>query len=510
MRGTFLSFNQDANRPESQRDATATAPRWPLSLALQDVTLSHAKGVPRVPRVKQGQAAPTVSGATLYRQVMALAAPVLVEQALLYLVGFSDTLLTGRFLQVHDLAAVTVGSYLTWFLGSLLIVASAGGTAVVSRLIGARDPDSANRLAQQSLVLGLVVGSALLAVGYPLMPHLVGILEMAGEASSSALIYLRIILLASPLLACKIVGIACLRGAGDSRTGMWVMILVNIINATLSWLLVVGAGPLPACGIAGIAAGTAVGEAAGGLAILYILARGRSGLKFHLNQLRPRPQDIRRVLRVSVPAAGESGANTLCQLVFLTMVNRLGDLATAAHGVAIRCEAVAFLTIAAFAVAASTLTGQYLGAGRPDLATRSVRISWALGTAVLTALGLLMFLFADEMFWLFLGGQRTDVLREGAPALQLIGIAMPFFATMTVLNGSLRGAGDTRVPMFIVLAGFLLIRLPVTYLLTLPVTSGGPGMGLYGAWIAMFVDILFRSALVTARFLSGRWQTVEV
>jgi Na+-driven multidrug efflux pump len=220
--------------------------------------------------------------------------------------------------------------------------------------------------------------------------------------------------------------------------------------------------------------------------------------------------DIARILRISVPAAGESLTNITCQLWFLGLINRLGATATAAHGVAIRCESIAFLTVTAFSVAASTLTGQYLGARRPDLAARAARTSWGLGVLVLSALGVLLYTQAGPMFALFLGGRQPHVASEGVPVLRVVAFALPALATINVLTGALRGAGDTRWPWLFVLLGYLLVRIPLTYLLTTPSSDGGLGWGLYGAWIAMFADLCVRAALVASRFLQGGWRTVRV
>ena len=216
------------------------------------------------------------------------------------------------------------------------------------------------------------------------------------------------------------------------------------------------------------------------------------------------------MLRVSLPAAGESLTNIACQLWFLGLINRLGPTATAAHGVAIRCEALAFLTITAFSVAASTLTGQYLGAGRPDLAARAGRAAWAVGVVVLVGLGVVLYLRAESLFALFLGGRQPHVAAMGVPVLRIVAFAMPALATINVLNGALRGAGDTRWPWLFVAVGFFAVRLPLTYVLTGSEASGGFGWGLQGAWIAMFADLHVRGALVAARFLQGGWKSARV
>lgn len=442
--------------------------------------------------------------------VFRLALPVLVEQSLLYLVGVSDTLLTGRYFGRDHLAAVTVAGYLLWVVGALMSMVSVGATALVARMVGAGDRDGATRVCQQAMGLAIGLGVAVAVVGIATAPAVIAAVNLRGEAATQATVFLRIILLASPMLACTAAGVACLRGAGDTRTGMWVMVLVNAINVALSWSLIHGFGPLPAWGFAGIATGTAVGEAVGGLVILAILARGRSGLHLDRRGMIPVAAEVRRIARISLPALGESITNVGCQLWFLGRINALGATATAAHGVAIRCEAIAFLTIAAFSVAASTLTGQYLGARRPDLAARAARVAWAQGVAVLGALGLILAFEGPAMFAVFLGGRQPEVAELGIPVLRIVAFAMPGLATISVLNGALRGAGDTRWPWLIVLVGYFVVRMPLTYHLTGSPEAGGLGLGLSGAWYAMLVDLTIRGILVAARFLQGGWRATRV
>ena len=443
-------------------------------------------------------------------RVVALSMPVVVEQSLLYLVGLSDTLLAGRYLSEDYLAGVTVSSYLLWVVGSLLTIVSVGATALVARLTGSGDRGSAARIGQQAVGLAIVLGSIIFVVGSLAAPRIVVAMNLSGVSAEAAVLFLRIVLTVTPLLACSAAGIACLRGAGDTKTGMWVMILVNLINIGLSWALVVGLGPLPKLGFAGIAVGTACAEGVGGLVVIAVLARGRSGLTLSRLGMIPRRADVSRIMRISIPAAGESLTNSGCQLWFLGLINRLGPTATAAHGVAIRCEALAFLTVSAFAVAACTLTGQYLGAGRPDLARRAARTAWAIGMVGLSAIGVLLYMQAGWFFELFLGGDKPRVMAEGVPVLRIVAFAMPALATINVLNGALRGAGDTRWPWVIVVFGYLGVRMPLTYWLITPTADHGLGWGLRGAWIAMLLDLCARGFLVAIRFIQGGWIGAKV
>jgi putative MATE family efflux protein len=503
-------------RPQADKPETTKAPE----------NMSVERSTPAYYLEDEGNEGDTLSGPVLIgkssklalpesrrgiaRLVIGLAVPVVIEQSLLYLVGLSDTLLAGRYLSEDYLAGVTVSSYLLWVVGSLLTIVSVGATALVARMTGSGDTPAAARICQQAILLATAMGTAILIAGWLCSPSIVHSMNLSGTSADAAVKFMRIVLLVTPLLACTAAGVACLRGAGDTRSGMWVMILVNLLNITFSWGLVRGFGPLPNMGFAGIATGTAIAEGIGGLVVLAVLAKGRSGLFLSWKGLFPSRHDIARIMRISLPAAGESLTNSGCQLWFLSLINRLGPISTAAHGVAIRCEALAFLSVSAFAVAASTLTGQYLGAGRPDLARRAARTSWYLGMAGLSVIGLSLYINAEWFFDLFLGGNKPLVLLEGAPVLRIVAFAMPALATINVLNGSLRGAGDTRWPWAIVLFGYLCVRMPLTYWLVTPELEGGLGWGLRGAWIAMLCDLCTRGTLVAARFLQGGWSKIKV
>src|SRR5437879_6148173 len=140
------------------------------------------------------------------------------------------------------------------------------------------------------------------------------------------------------------------------------------VNVPLSWMFCYGFGPVPALGIAGIAIGTALSHTLGAIAVLTVLARGRSGLKLEFALFKPRLDLIWRLLRVSVPAGLDGMLVVVGQLWFLSIVNELGTEVAAAHGIALRWEALGYLSGAAFGTAAMTLVGQNLGARRFDQA----------------------------------------------------------------------------------------------------------------------------------------------
>jgi Na+-driven multidrug efflux pump len=206
-----------------------------------------------------------------------------------------------------------------------------------------------------------------------------------------------------------------------------------------------------------------------------------------------------------VPGGLDVFSINICQIAFLSLVNGLGFVATAAHGVAIRIESLVYLPGFAFQLATATLTGQHLGAGDPNRALRTVLVGCAWNITLMGFGGLVLYFGAEELLVLFLGRQQPDVATLGAPLLRIIAVAMPALAALMVMTGALRGAGDTRLPLVITLIGFLGVRIPLAWLLAYSFH-----WGISGAWYAMVVDLMVRATLVTARFSVGAWKDVQV
>ncbi|MGD9720424.1 MAG: MATE family efflux transporter [Pirellulales bacterium] len=446
----------------------------------------------------------TQSRGTL-RPLARLVWPVLAEQLLVMLVGFSDTLLAGHYLGPQHLAAMTMISYVLWLFTNLFSFVAIGAVAMTARFVGAQDWLQANRVVNQSYVLGAILAAAFTTVGLLAGNHLAGALQLHGESETLATRYLYYLIAVMPLMMCESVGIGCLRGAGDMVTGLFSMIMVNTVNIALSWSLLLGVGPLPEMGWDGLAIGTSCGHFVGGMIPLVVLLRGRSGLRIERRLLRPDPNLMRRILRIGVPGGVDTLSITSCQLVFLSMIDRLGTVAAAAHGVAIRVESLAYLPGYAFQLAAATLAGQYLGARDYRQARRSVLTACAVSGTMLCGVALLFYLQAPLLVDWFLGPDQDDVAAVAPQLLRIIAIALPALGLMQVLTGALRGAGDTRWPLAFTFVGFLVVRLPLAWALTQYWS-----FGVQGAWLAMAADVIVRCLLIVARFLTGGWRRVEV
>jgi putative MATE family efflux protein len=448
---------------------------------------------------------PALTGGSTLRVMLRLAAPTLGEQLLMVLVLISDTALTGRRLSPLHLAAMSQMAYVMWLLTNLFVAVDSGATALIARFVGAGDRETACRVANQAFLLGVVLAVCVTSFGLLFLDPLVDLMGLPAEPAALATRYLRILLPVLPLMMVMSAGNACLRGAGDTVSGFVAMIAMNLVNVLASWSLACGWGPLPELGWDGVAIGTAAGYSVGGLTMGARLVRGRAGLKLHWRMLRPDVDLARRLLRVGIPAGADVMTIIGCQFWFKRIVNQLGSLAAAAHGVAINIESLAYLPGTAFQVAATTLSGQHLGAKNHRQATHSVLVACAAGGGLMSSVALLFFFAAEPLAWLFLAPGEEALAAQTAALLRIVAMALPALAVHMVLTGALRGAGDTRWPLGFSLIGMLAVRIPLAYWLTQTLD-----WGVAGAWYAMAADIYVRCILVVSRFLHGGWKQVEV
>jgi putative MATE family efflux protein len=456
--------------------------------------------------------------------VLVLAVPALLQQMLVLAVSLSDRWLAGHAHapnpdeQIALQAAQTTANYLAWFISSYTVLVSVGSTALVAHAIGAGDRRSAIHVTNQSLLLGIVLGLGGSLVALLCLPPLVELLQLHGATAEFAIAYLQPLFALLVFQVIEAAGIACLVGAGDTMTGLSVRAGVAVFNVPLAWGFFHGFGPVPAMGFVGIALGTAVSNVLGAVAVVAVLLRGRAGLCLDWRQLRPDLSIIRRLLRISVPAGVDSLSVGIGQLWFLSIINHLDDAAKAAHGIALQWEALGYLSGGAFGTAAMTLVGQNLGAKNPRRAAHSGWTALALGGALMSFMGIVFFVLAGPMFRFFCPDEgQQPIIDEGVPVLRLIAFAMPALASCIIFTSALRGAGDTRVPVLFTWFGFFVLRIPLAYLLTRAVIDLGPfgafagyDLGLRGAWLAMFADLLVRGVFFLVRFAGGRWRSMRV
>ncbi len=275
------------------------------------------------------------------------------------------------------------------------------------------------------------------------------------------------------------------------------------MNIGLNVNLIYGNAFVPRLGVTGAAIGTGIAYTIGALVFLGIFVRGRGRLRLSLRGRWADVGTMRRILSIGWPAATEQILFHVALIAWVGMVILFGTDVLAAHQIGIRIQMFAFMPGFGFAIAATALVGQNLGAGEPKEAERKGWEAAKLSVAVMGSTAAAIFLLAPWIARLFIADQAVvdwTVLFIRVHALSIPAVGM-FFA----LDGALRGAGDTRFPLVASFTGMYLLRLPLSFVLGFLLN-----VGILGVWLALVVEYWYRSAVITAYYRRGRWKRIRV
>ncbi|MCL1808051.1 MAG: MATE family efflux transporter [Oscillospiraceae bacterium] len=440
----------------------------------------------------------------LNKTVLRITAPSWAELLLGQLTSMADLMMVGS-LGAWAIAGVGLSVQPKFLLMAVFIALNAGTTALVSRFKGMGDRDSARLVLRQAILLNLAAGVLFAVVGYVLSPTLIGFMGPEDDAAYQAgVTYLQIQMLGFPLLAVTGAVTAALRGAGNTRAAMVYNLLANGVNLIGNFLLIEGRFGFPRMGIAGASLSTVLGQTAALIVAFVILLRKKNYVYFKSgDNWKPDHDIIVRMTRVGFPAMLEQFIIRAGFIMYFKVVASLGTVALATHHICMSVFALSFVNGEAFGIAAASLMGQSLGAGKPDRAMEYARRARRMGMMVSLFIGVAFFFCGKYIIWLY--NRDPEIIRMGTDIFRLMAVIMPFQGSSVIISGALRGAGDTRATSMIMLVSVLIVRPLAAYILVFAVP-----WGLMGAWAAILTDQLLRSGLTLWRLKSGKWKEIRV
>jgi putative MATE family efflux protein len=296
---------------------------------------------------------------------------------------------------------------------------------------------------------------------------------------------------------------------------MYVRLLTLPTNVTLNALLIFGLGPFPRLGVAGAAAGTAIANTVAALVFFGLLVSDRYEVRLPVRGQQFDVGIAAEIVRVSLPLSGMRLAQTFGRFPFLFVLGVVGTPALAAYAIGRRVVLLAMMPAWGYATASSTLVGQAIGAGEDEEATDYGWQVARLGVATQLLIAGIIAVFARPIAVAF-GTQHVDLT---VTFVRVFALMVAAFSLSRTMRGGLRGAGDTRWPLYGTVAGTYLVRLPLAalalpagYALTVPLLgvsfAPGVGWGLPAIYAAILADFYLKALVNTGRFWSGRWKQV--
>ncbi|MBU7013308.1 MAG: MATE family efflux transporter [Theionarchaea archaeon] len=436
------------------------------------------------------------------RDILALAWPAVIDNLLHTLTLTADMIMVGS-LGADYLASVGLGGQVVFIFQSLMIAVTAGTVAMVARSIGEENIEQARHVLEQSLVSGAAGAFLLTPFLYFFAGGLLQIYQAEKEVLALGSQYLEIAALGIGFIFICLASAQALRGAGDTKTPLIISSLINVTNVGLNYILIFGKLGFEPMGVKGAALGTTISFVVGASIYLVLLKQRKLKLYVSFRRFSLDSSTVRKVLNVGTPAALEQLVIQIGFLAYMVIITSFGTESIAAHQIGIRIQSFAFMPGFGFAIAATALVGQNLGAGKPAEAEKSGWEACRLSLVLMGIVGILIFIFARDIAVIFV--REEAVIDRAVIFIRLLAFGMPGIATHFTLGGALRGAGDTKWPLYASTVGLYGFRIPLAMALGFSL-----GWGVVGAWIAMVVEYAARAFFVALRFKRGGWKRIQV
>lgn len=441
--------------------------------------------------------------------IMSLAWPTMLEQLMQTAVQYIDTAMVGS-LGTQATAAVGATTTVNWLINSSISALSIGFLAYIAKSLGAGDRELAKRAVGQAVLIVLVVGSVFTAATLGLSGQIPVWMQVKEGIRETASTYFFILYIPMLLRTATIIFGTVLRAAGDTKTPMKIGIVVNLTNVILNFLLIYptrpvfsGAFTMPGAGmgVIGAAVASAVAFAVGGILITAVLWK-HPDISPKGQRLTPDMHILRPCLRVAFPNMLQRFGTSLGYVAFASMINSLGEVATAAHTIANTVESAFYIPGYGMQTAAATLAGNAYGANDEDRMKRLAKMFIPIEIGLMIFSGGALFISAPVLVQIF--SSSEEVITLGTTVLRMVALSEPFYGFSIIIEGMMQGVGRTRQPFVFNIVGMWLIRIVGTFICTQML-----GFGLVSAWACMIAHNMFLFKMFLICYVRGTWNPLH-
>jgi putative MATE family efflux protein len=446
---------------------------------------------------------------TTWQIILKTAGPVLIEVFLGTLFGMVDMMMLGRIIDPQEaaasIAAVGVTNQIVFIALSLVQSLNVGATAMVARYVGAKKEDRVESVVRHVILLTQVLlVLPIFLLGLYFTDEIMKFLGAHQDTLIFGRSYFKVIIIGLIFQAFNFSIYAVLRGSGDTKTPMNINLKVNFLNVIGNAVLIYGLFGFPKLGVTGAGISTSLSQMVATLMLLRYIFKKDTIIQINLKNKFKFNRDIMyNLIKIGIPASLEQIAFRVGILIFIRIVSSLGTVAFATHQICLNILSLSFTPGQAFGIAASSLTGRSLGAGDSNKAEEYIKVSGKIGTIIATSIGIIFFFFGSPIASLYT--KNLDVIKEASKILKVMAFVQPFQASQLITAGGLRGAGDTIWTLVAIFFSVLIVRVALAYMFIMIL-----GLGLIGAWYAMFCDQFVRWALIKLRFKTNKWKYISI
>jgi len=433
------------------------------------------------------------------KRILNFAIPMLLGNVLQQMYNVVDSIIIGKVLGKEALAAVGANFPFIFALISFVVGVAIGATVIISQYFGAKQMDQVKKTIDTLYIFMFFASIVLTTVGIAGSRYIFEIIDLPEEVMPMAVSYFNVYAIGFVFFFGFQGTSAILRGLGDSKTPLYFMVISTFINIALDLLFVV----VFDWGIEGVAAATVIAQGGAFVTIAWYLNKYHSFLDFTPLKMKFDRAIFKKSLQIGLPSGLQQTFVAMGFLALYKIVNTFGTPTVAAYSVATRIDSFATMPAMAFSAAISTFVGQNIGANKYDRIGKGLNATLAMIAIIAITISGSAVIFAEPLMRLFTNKDDVEVVAIGVHYLRIVSPFYLVFSLMFIFNGVLRGAGDTVFPMFITLLALWVIRLPISYFLSLKMGAIGIWWGIPIAWgFGVLASFLY--------YKTGKWKKKAV
>ena len=403
--------------------------------------------------------------------------PLLLGNVFQSLYSIIDSIIVGRYLGAKALAAVGASYPIIFFIIALVIGIGGGGSIIIAQYFGAKQYDKVKRTADTINIFLLISGSVVAILGLFLAKPILQLIMLPEELLNDAALFLKIYL-GGMVVSFGFNGvISTLRGVGDSKTPLYVLAVSAVANIFLD-ILFIGVFHW---GIAGAAWATVLAQLGALVAAVAYINRNHKIFRFAIKEMVFDREIFRHCIKIGLPSGFQQTFVALGMTALMGIVNTFGTNVIAAYSTASRIDSLAMMPAMNFSVALSTFVGQNIAGERMTRITQGLKSTLIMSLIITAIVSLVVIIFGHSMMRMFTTNE--EVVAIGGEYLTVVSIFYWMFTIMFVVNGLLRGAGATMVPMLTTLVSLWAVRVPAAFFLSKVIGEDGIWWSIPIGWV---------------------------
>ena len=440
---------------------------------------------------------------SILKSLVTLAVPIIFANLLQTAYQLTDTFWVGR-LGTNAVAAVSISFPIIFLIISLGGGLAMAGTILVAQYKGREDKKAIDHITSQTMLMVVIISIVLATIGYILSPFLISLMGARAAVFSSAVSYMKISFIGIVFMFTYMVFQSLMRGVGDVKTPMYIVLGTVLLNLILDPLFIFGSGFIPAFGVSGAAIASIGTQGLAALIGIILLLKGKHKIQLHLSDLKPDWILIKKMFKIGFPASIEQSTRALGMTIMTFLVATFGTLTLASYGIGSRILSFVIIPALGLSMATSTLVGQNIGARKIERAEKVTKLSMLIGFIILTVIGIIIFLFAKQISTIFIPGE-IETIQSSALFIKIMALTFGFISVQMSLNGLFRGSGNTMISMVLSIVSLWVLRFPLAYVL-----SQHTSLEEIGLWIAFPVANILAAIIAIVWFMKGTWKQKQI